>query len=411
MMRSMFAGVSGLRSHQTMMDVIGNNVANVNTVGFKSSRVLFADALSQLIRGASSGTGEAAGGVTPQQVGLGTSVQATERVFSQGGTQLTGNATDVSIQGDGFFSVRIDGEMLYTRAGGFHFDNQGNLVDPTGGVVQGWRAGADGVIDRSVPVSDLRIPLGQSVDPVATSEVAVRGNLDARATVGDTRSTIIEIIDNQGIKRSITVEFEKTAANEWEGTVTGADGTVAPATFTAEFDASGTLIAPATAPSFTYTPTGGAAVAFDLDFGTTSGARLTQYGANSDAQAVSQNGMSPGVLRSFAIGPDGTISGVYSNGTSQALGQLAIASFADPKGLIATGDNRYRPSTTSGGSIVGVAGEGGRGGINAGTLEMSNVELSQEFTNLILAQRGFQANSRVITTSDEMIQELVNLKR
>lgn len=410
MMRSMFAGVSGLRSHQAMMDVIGNNVANVNTTGFKSSRVLFADALSQLIRGASSGTGQA-GAVTPNQVGLGTTISSIDRVFTQGGTQLTGNATDVSIQGDGFFVVDIGGENVYTRAGGFRFDNQGNLVDPHGGKVQGWMADQTGAVDRSVPSGTLSIPPGQSIDPVASTSVAVRGNLDARADVGTERSTVIDVIDHQGVARQLTVTFTKTGNNAWTAEAFDPSNTSI-GTSALTFDpASGTLLSPTTAPSVTFTPPGGSALTVELDFGSPTGARLTQYGAATDAQAVSTDGTTAGVLRSFAIGPDGTITGVFSNGASKAMGQIAVATFADPTGLLATGENRYRSSTTSGAAVIGAAGEAGRGSLDAGTLEMSNVDLSQEFTNLILAQRGFQASSRIITTSDEMIQELVNLKR
>jgi flagellar hook protein FlgE len=407
----MFGAVSGLRAHQTMMDVIGNNVANVNTTGFKSSRVLFADALSQLlISEASGGTGQAIGGA-PQQVGLGTKIASTDRSFTQGGTQLTGNATDVSIQGDGFFTVNVGGELLHTRAGGFRFDSSGNLVDQLGAVVQGWVTDAGGLIDRTSPATDIGIPVGQSVDPVTTTKIDVRGNLDARSAVGDSRSTVIQIIDNQGIQQQITLTFTKTGTNAWDCETFG-PGNVSLATTAITFDpASGNILTPVTPPTVSYTPPGGTAVNFDLDFGTATGARLTQYGSPTDAQAMSQDGSLAGVLRSFAIGSDGAITGVFSNGSTKVLGQIAISIFADPKSLLAAGDNRFRASTSSGTAVVGVPGEGGRGVVNAGTLEMSNVDLSQEFTNLILAQRGFQANSRIITTSDEMIQELVNLKR
>ena len=412
MMRSMFAGVSGLRSHQTMMDVVGNNVANVNTIGFKSSRVIFADALSQLIRGASNGGGALGGGVNPQQIGLGVRISATDLQFTQGGTQLTGNATDVSLQGDGFFTVRQGTESLFTRAGAFHFDNQGYLVDPSGGVVQGWRAGTTGVIDRGAPIGDMQIPVGQKIEPVVTSAVNLRGNLDATAAVaGPKRTTMINIVDSQGIEHRMTTTFEKTAANTWRVEVLDPAG-VSLGTTNLVFDpATGRLSTPTTPPQVTYNPAGGAPVTFALDFGLGTGAQLTQFGSPTDAQAISQNGSVAGELRSFAIGADGSVSGVFSNGASKTLGQLAVAVFEDPKGLLAASDSRFRSSAASGVPLTGSAGEGGRGAIQAGTLEMSNVELSQEFTNLILAQRGFQANSRVITTSDEMIQDLVNLKR
>ena len=374
--------------------------------------MIFADALSQLIRGASNGGGDLNGGVNPQQIGLGVRISATDLQFTQGGTQLTGNATDVSLQGDGFFTVRQGTESLFTRAGAFHFDNQGFLVDPSGGVVQGWRADGTGAIDRGSAIADMRIPVGQKVNPVATTSVTLRGNLDATGAVnGPKRTTMINIVDNQGVEHRTSINFTKTAANTWGLEVFDPAGTSL-GTSNLTFDpATGKLATPVAPPQFTLTPTGGAGVTFALDFGTQSGAGLTQYGSPTDAQATAQNGSVAGELRSFAIGADGSISGVFSNGASKTLGQLSVAQFADPKGLLSASDSRFRASAASGTALIGTAGEAGRGAIQAGTLEMSNVVLSQEFTNLILAQRGFQANSRVITTSDEMIQDLVNLKR
>jgi flagellar hook protein FlgE len=413
MMRSMFAGVSGIRAHQTMMDVIGNNVANVNTVGFKASRVLFSDALSQLVRGASGGTGEATGGVNPQQVGLGTKVAGIEMLFTQGGSQLTGNATDVSIQGDGFFAVRGGTETLYTRAGAFSFDHDGALVDGSGAIVQGWLTAPNGTIDRNAPVNDIRVRIGQAIDPSPTTSLSIRGNLSATTAVGDPPvTTALDVVDGQGNNHRLTFSFAKTAANTW--TLTGLDPASAPiGTATLVFDpATGLMTSPTTPPSFTYTPAGASAVTFTVDLGAATGdSRLTQFGSGSDPQAVSQNGSGAGVLRSFAIGSDGTLSGVYSNGRSKPIAQLSVANFANPKGLIAAGDSKFRRSNAAGEALMGSPGIGGRGELNAGTLEMSNVELAQEFTNLILAQRGFQASSRVITASDEMIQDLVNLRR
>lgn len=224
---------------------------------------------------------------------------------------------------------------------------------------------------------------------------------------------MINIVDGQGVERRVTVHFEKSADNEWTVQVLDPDNAQIGSDVTLTFDGdSGKITSPTTPPSFSYTTPEGATVDFAIDFGTNgTGAQLTQYGSPTDAQAVGQNGSVAGSLRSFAIGADGTVSGVFSNGTSKTLGMLAVAQFEDPKGLIAASDSRFRASAATGEALIGSAGEAGRGAIQAGTLEMSNVELSQEFTNLILAQRGFQANSRVITTSDEMIQDLVNLKR
>lgn len=416
MNRSMFAAISGLRGHQTMMDVVGNNIANVNTMGFKASRVQFSDALSQLLRGATGGTGEATGGVNPQQVGLGTQILSTELIFSQGGSQLTGIATDVAIQGDGFLVSRDQsGESLYTRMGALHFDQNGFLVDPTGGIVQGWVIDQTGVVNPNSPVGDVKIPVGQSVQPVATSSVTMRGNLSADAAVGDPPIvTAIDVVDSIGAKHRITLEFEKTDENEWEMTVRDPAGNALGTATTITFDPdTGRIDTPTTAPTVNFAPAGAAAMTFEIDFGSggTTAAGLTQFGSPSDAQAVSQDGKQAGFLRSFAIGVDGTVTGVFSNGSSQPLAKLALATFANPKALLSAGDSQFRRSNGSGLAVIGEPGIGGRGTLQAGALEMSNVDLSAEFTNMILAQRGFQANSRVITTSDEMIQELVNLRR
>jgi len=416
MMRSMFAGVAGLRSHQVMMDVVGNNIANVNTVGFKASRVLFQDALSQMIRGASVGSGEATAGINPQQVGLGVRVASTDLIFSQGGSQLTGRATDVSIQGDGFFIVRLGSETMYTRAGAFSFDTNGFLTDATGGILQGWMADDTGIISTTTPVANIRIPLGQTNEPVSTSILSVGGNLAVDADPADPPIvTAIDVIDNLGATQRITFEFTKTGDNAWSADVIDPDGNVI-GTEAMTFDpATGALTAPApgTPPSFTFTPSNGAAaLTFDVDFHGQNGSRgVTQYGGASDIAALSQNGNTSGFLRAFAISDDGVLSGVFSNGRSKPLAKIGMANFNNPGGLVKAGDSRYRASNASGTPLVGEAGTGGRGALSAGTLEMSNVELAQEFTNLIIAQRGFQANSRIITASDELLQDLVNLKR
>jgi flagellar hook protein FlgE len=415
MMRSMFAGVSGLRSHQVMMDVVGNNIANVNTIGFKASRVEFQDTLSQLIRGASGGTGEATAGVNPQQVGLGVKVGGIDLIFTQGASQLTGKSTDVAIQGDGFFVMRMGTETLYTRAGSFNFDQDGFLTDPSGAVVQGWLINPlTGKIETNSPVEDLKLPVGQVIDPQPTSTVSIGGNLSADAALTDPPvTTAISVIDKLGSAHRMTFQYTKTADNAWDLAVFGPESNTVPiATASLAFDpATGALVSAAPV-SVNYTPPGGDPMSFTLDFGTggTPGA-LTQFGGASTAAAINQNGTGTGYLRSFAISDDGVVSGVFSNGRSQPLGQVAMCSFNNPAGLVKSGGSMYRASGSSGQALVGTSGTAGRGSLAAGTLEMSNVDLAQEFTNLIIAQRGFQANSRIITASDELLQDLVNLKR
>ena len=424
MLRSMFAGVSGLRSHQLMMDVVGNNIANVNTVGYKSSTVLFQDTLSQMVRGASGGTGEATAGVNPQQVGLGVRVGGTDMNFSQGASQLTGRATDVAIQGDGFFVMRLGTESLYTRAGSFNFDQNGFLTDPSGAVVQGWMGDPNtGQISTNSPVGDIKLPVGQVIAPVSTTSVNVGGNLSATAASGESVSTAIQVIDSLGAQQRISIDFTKSATpNVWNMTVKGPDGTALNGTDTTPialtFDPSGQLstVSGGTASAtgqLTLPGVGGAnALNFAIDFGGSgTPGSLTQLGGTSTAAATGQNGSTTGYLRSFAISDDGVVSGVFSNGRSQALARLAISSFNNPSGLVKAGGSMYRASGSSGQALIGTSGTAGRGSLAAGTLEMSNVDLAQEFTNLIIAQRGFQANSRIITASDELLQDLVNLKR
>ena len=413
MMRSMFAGVSGMRAHQTMLDVVGDNIANINTPGFKASRAVFQDTLSQMLRGPGAGSATRAA-TNAAQIGLGTRVAGVDLVFTQGAAQTTGRATDIAIQGDGFFVVRSGDERLYTRAGNFGFDRQGLLADATGAVVQGWLADANGLVTTTGPVTDLRLPLGSVIPPEATRTVNVGGNLSADAAVGETVKSSIEVVDALGATHTVGIELAKAGGNTWTMTLTDAAGTALGAPATVTFDpATGAVAAPATAPSFTLTPGGGAPpLTFEVSLGSTgSTAALTQFGGTTTAAALGQDGSETGYLRSFAIADDGTVSGVFSNGQSATLARLAVATFNNPAGMVKAGDAHFRANGATGDAQLGVPGTAGRGTLAVGTLEMSNVDLAQEFTNLIIAQRGFQANSRVITSSDELLQDLVNLKR
>ena len=422
MLRSMFSGVSGLRSHQTMMDVIGNNIANVNTVGYKAATVVFQDLLSQAIRGAGvpDGAADGAGGTNPAQVGLGVTITGIANNFTQGASQLTGRSTDLSIQGDGFFVVRDNGQQLYTRAGSLNFDALGRLTTADGSILQGWTADAAGVINPNAAVGDLSMPLGQSTAPQITENVRLGGNLPADAAVGTEIVTSLTVYDIQGSPIDATFTFEKTAADAWTLTATMPDQTtsapVTVGTVNLVWDPTATPPAFTPAPALTLTPTAatgswaGGTVA--IDFGAaTDATALRQFSGQSSVAAISQDGSALGTLQSFTIGQDGVVTGVFSNGRTRPIGQIALAAFSNSSGLEKTGSSLYRASVNSGLPQVGQAGSGGRGVLAGSTLEMSNVDLAQEFTNLIIAQRGFQANSRVITASDELLQDLVNLKR
>ncbi|CAM5789309.1 flagellar hook protein FlgE [Cellulomonas persica] len=392
MLRSLFAGISGLRSHQTMLDVTGNNIANVNTTGFKSSQVVFQDTLSQLLTGAG-GAQDGVGGTNPAQIGLGVRVAGVTTNFTQGASQMTGRSTDMMIQGDGFFVVRKGAETYYTRAGSFDFDSTGQMVLPgEGALVQGWMA-VNGVIDTTGPVTDLSVPAGTVMPAVASTSATYRGNLDSAAADGTVLHRTIEVYDTTGTARTLDLTFTKSATG-WA--VEATDGAATVASTAMVFDAAGALTSP------TSLTVGGVAV--DLS-------TVTGFAGLDTIKADSQDGQAAGTLQSFTLGADGTIMGSFSNGMKQAIGRIALSSFTNPAGLEKAGGSLFRTTVNSGEPAVGTAGTGARGTLAGGALEMSNVDLSSEFTSLIVAQRGFQANSRVITTSDEVLQELVNLKR
>jgi flagellar hook protein FlgE len=416
MLRSMFSAISGLRAHQTKLDVAGNNIANVNTVGFKGSQTVFEDTLSQVLRNGSSPNGEVAG-TNPAQVGLGVKVAGITTNFGQGSTQNTGRASDFMISGDGFFVTEQGNQQLYTRAGSFDLDGVGHLVTPDGATLRGWMANANGVVDTNTPLTSLKITQGQVLSPVATTGAAVSGNLSASAVPTDAPVTSqITMFDGLGQSHQIQVAMTKTAnPNEWSVALTENGAALgSPATQLLTFSGSGPttgkLLTPAG--SFDVTPTAGTypswsgPVTIDLS-------KLNQFGGGSTAAAKEneKSGSALGTLQSYSLSNNGTIVGLYSNGLRQPIGQLALATFTNPGGLEKAGNSSFRAGDNSGNALVGTAATGGRGTLSAGALEMSNVDLAEEFTGLIVAQRGFQANSRVITTSDEILQDLVQLKR
>ncbi|RMI03642.1 flagellar hook protein FlgE [Cellulomonas triticagri] len=399
MLRSLFSGISGLRSHQTMLDVTGNNIANVNTTGFKASQIQFQDTLSQMLNAAAAPQG-GQGGQNPAQVGLGVQVAGITTSFTQGAAQLTGRSTDMMISGDGFFVVRQGTQQYYTRAGSFDFDSTGQMVLPgDGAIVQGWAADANGVIDTSSPVGDIRVAVGTVMPARATTTAPFAGNLQSDAAEGTVKTLKVTAYDQLGAEREIQVTMTKTATG-W--TMGATDGTSTYATTPLTFDGSGNL---------TWTDGTSGDATFDLGGVTVDLSGITGMAGVDTAKAGKQDGYAAGILESFSLGSDGTITGAFSNGLKQGLGRIALASFTNPAGLQKAGGSLFSTTVNSGDPQVGTAGAGGRGTLSAGSLEMSNVDLSTEFTQLIIAQRGFQANSRVITTSDEVLQELVNLKR
>ena len=405
MLRSMFSAVSGLRNHQTSMDVIGHNIANVNTPGFKRSRVTFQEALSQNMRGAS--RPEAGrGGTNPMQVGLGMNVGTIDTFHTQGGLQGTGRITDLAIDGEGFFVLRGVGDShLYTRAGSFGWDGSGMLVNGAGQIVQGQRF--DPITETwEQEITNIRLHgEDQKAPPRATEEITFSGNL---AADGDRYIRSITIFDNLGRARDITFTFTKDEEGEQQWTVEAVWDNLVGSEGKAEgkiiFSASG-LIQESTLE--TTVGIDGFDNELQLDF-----SAVTQYAAKGESyMELTQDGYPHGDLVEVSIDTGGVVTGVYSNGSSRPLSRLALATFTNPEGLTNLGHTLFGDSNNSGPAQIGLAGQGSLGSISPSSLEMSNVDLAQEFTDMIITQRGFQANSRIITTSDELLQELVNLKR
>jgi flagellar hook protein FlgE len=409
MLRSLFSGISGLRSHQTMMDVVANNIANVNTTGFKSSNVIFEDTLSQIIRSAGA-PGAGIGGTNPAQIGLGVQVGTIQTNFLQGSAQTTNKPTDLLIQGDGFFVLMDGEEQVYSRSGAFTFDTEGYLVNSDGNYVQGFPA-LKGVVDPYGVPGDIRLQAGSTIASKATEDIGIGGNITA-----DNRNPITlspTAYDILGAAHPLKVLFEHDGGTGSNYTITITDLTTDPVTPTVVGSGSIAFLStgspdlpppPAPPSPIVVTLADGSSIDVDL-------AGLTNYNGQASISVKTTNGFPAGALTQFQIAPNGTVIGIYSNGVKENVGQIALANFNNPGGLERLGDTTFRSSPNSGLAQIGVAGTGGRGVMQSGILEMSNVDLGMEFTNLIIAQRGFQANSRVITSSDEMLTELVNIKR
>lgn len=401
---SMNTAVSGLRAHQLMLDVTANNISNVNTPGFKGGRATFSDVLSQTIAGATAPTGSL-GGTDPQQVGLGVRTGAITNLFTQGGILTTNKPTDLAIQGDGFYVLSDGSANYYARAGAFEVDAAGNLVDS----VTGYRVQGNN--------GDIVISSTTTTPPSASTTATFTGNLDSTVATGTTYTGTMSINDSLGGLHILSVTFTKTAnPGEFTYTTTTADASMSIAgggSGTLQFSGAGAITAGATGAitlNFTNGATSGQAVAYDFA-SAANAAPVTGYASPSTLALAGQNGYASGTLQSFSIGTDGTINGTFSNGRIQSLGQIRLATFPNPAGLSKMGNNLFRESANSGVANIGNPGTGGRGTLAPGALEGSNVDLAEEFTRLIVAQRGFQANARVITTSDEVLQEAVNLKR
>jgi flagellar hook protein FlgE len=401
MLRSMYSGIGGMKNFQTKLDVIGNNIANVNTYGFKKGRVTFKDLMSQTISGASR-PNLFTGGQNPKQVGLGTTLASIDTVDTQGSLQTTGRVLDIGINGDGYFAVSQGNNLLYTRAGNFYLDANGTLVTADGFRVQGYPV-KNGVVDYNT-MTDIVLDTNSVMPPSKTTYVNFDGNLDATATTGNTVKFDLKVKDQIGRDVPLTITFTKNAANSWNVNISSSAVSITSGATTISFDAAGKITSSSPF-TLSFTDAGGTNQSIRLDF-----SKMTQFASPTTAGIDTMDGNSEGYLKSFNIGASGEVNGVFSNGQVVVMGQLAIATFSNNGGLMKVGNNYFQASNNSGLPNFGVAGEG-RGTLQSGALEMSNVDLSEEFTEMIVAQRGFQANTRIITTSDEILQELVNLKK
>jgi flagellar hook protein FlgE len=418
---SFSASLAGLNANSQKLSVIGNNLANINTVGFKASTVAFADLVSQSVGGPSA---------NPMQIGLGVTTGAISPNFTQGGIESTGISTNVAIQGTGFFVVGDPAVRTYTRAGVFNFDSDGMLVSPEGLPVQGWTAvnPTTGQIDTTGQPQNVIIPPGALRPPVATTLFAVQSNLDAAAPVASTFASSVQIYDSLGVAHVATVNYTKTGAGAWSYTITvpgaeitgGTPGTpFSIATGTLAFNASGVLTTVNAAPAADVTITGPAwangatatNITWDL-MDANNVATLTGFASESATASTTQNGTATGAVSSIiTINQEGQLVASFGLGRTVVVGQLALAGFNNPSGLVKVGSNLFSESEASGIPSIGVPGTGGRGTLIGGSLEQSNVDIAQEFTQMILAQRGYQANSKSITVADELLLETLNLKR
>jgi len=415
-------GLSGLAAAATALDVIGNNVANASTVGFKSSNANFSDVFAASL-----------GIVGASQVGAGVSVSAIQQRFSQGNPTTTNNSLDLAINGDGFFRMSDDGAISYTRNGQFHLDKEGYVVNDQQLRLTGYPAGVNGQISQSSPVelqlSASQIPPRATSDPLSGNLGAVL-NLDSRDTVplvaafdpadpgSYNFSTALTVFDTLGVSHNLSTYYVlqppavPPAGNKWDvyATLDGANPVGAAVSFTTlEFTNTGTLIPPLAPPVLPdWNLSNGAVTPWSpgkMDFTGT-----TQFGSASTVDRLTQGGYASGNLAGVGVGSDGILQGRYSNGQTRSMGQLVLATFADPNGLLNLGNNQWTATSVSGPELIGAPASGSRGVIQSAAVEASNVDLTQELVAMITAQRNYQANAQTIKTQDQIMQTLINLR-
>lgn len=402
---SLFSAVSGLNTYGNAMSVIGNNIANVGTAGFKSSRASFADLVSASL----------GGGASTGQVGLGVFLNDVQTSFTQGSLSNTGNTLDLAIDGNGFFQLRdTSGVTTYSRAGQFEVNNLGEIVDPSGRFLQGFQASTTGVILGTVGNITLSTA---TVAPQVTATATIEANLDAAATIPTAAfdatdpatynfSHGMTVFDSLGAQHQLRLYYVKAAANTWN-LHSQIDGGATTAQTNLVFNSSGVLTGGG-AQTFTLPIAGGAATPLTIAMNFSS---ITQFGAASNLTNQTQDGFTAGSFQGLSIDSGGQVVAQFSNGQTRTLAQVVLSRFTNPNGLARSGENGFAETIDSGTPLAGAPTNNGLGRLISQTIEQSNVDLGKEFVDMIITQRAFQANSRAITTSDEMLQELVNLKR
>lgn len=423
---SMYTGVSGIQANGEALGIISDNIANANTVGFKTSRAEFADVVAKSLKGVLGGN----------QIGRGTKLNGVTQVFSQGSITQTDKATDVALSGDGFFVVDGPDGRSFTRNGSFNFNKDGELVNVDGSTVKGFRAEDDGKISTKLE----NIKLDRTViDAKKTENVDISMNLDIRGEVlgqgfdinkpneTSNYSTGVTVYDSAGNAHNLTMYFSKTGDNQWKWSaaakgeeVTGGEKgkAMVGATGTLSFSIDGKLQAQ-TIDSNSFSFTKGAQpdqqIKFnfgdDIASGGTGVKGATQYGSNSDIYRHTQDGYTAGTVGGLSFNDDGVLAAFYTNGVTKNLAQIAVAKFENNEGLLKAGNNMFRESRNSGQANLGAPNTAGRGKVFAKSVESSTTDIASEFVNLIQMQRAFQANAKTLSSSDELMQEVLNLKR
>jgi flagellar hook protein FlgE len=411
---SFYTALTGLNNNSQAINVIGDNLANMNTTAFKSGKASFSELLAGL--SGTSATGN------PVSFGLGSTLNGIDRMTTQGTITYTGVATNAAINGNGFFVVSTEGGIGFTRSGKFQFDKDGNFLSADGFQMLGYPA-VNGVIDAGATISPIQIRKGQSIPAVATSEMSMMANLDAQAADGDTFSSGVQVYDSLGMPHSINVTFTKTGSGAWSwaATIPGVDtgGAVGSApveigTGDLEFDEYGRMTSPMANPTLSITGLASGAADMDIVFNlvdSVGNTFITDYAGESTVSRTTQNGLGSSNLKDISINSEGVIVGLTESGQSIPLAQLALANFPNVEGLQKYEGSTFVAFTSSGEPSIGAAGTGGRGAIVGSSLEQSNVDMAAEFVSLIVAQRAYQANSKVITTTDELYQDAINLIR